>query len=73
MKKSKRIFKKVAKQNGTTEKEVKNQIDLAIKIAAESTEKSPEGELFWAELTKKGEAVTPDEVIAAILTKLIAK
>lgn len=62
--KAKRALKKLAKQKGISEKEVRREIEIAIKEAMKSPE--PQAQAFWKSIPHKGEQPTPEEVIVYI-------
>lgn len=59
----KNIIKEVAKANGTTEQEVKNEMRIAIKAAMQS--KEPSAQAFWKQISPDGKE-PPEKVIASI-------
>ncbi|TEB05603.1 hypothetical protein Psch_02644 [Pelotomaculum schinkii] len=62
--KAKRALKKLAKQKGISEKEVRREIEIAIEEAMKSPEL--QAQAFWKSIPHKGEQLTPEEVIAYI-------
>lgn len=62
--KAKRALKKLAKQKGISEKEVRREIEIAIAEAMKSPE--PQAQVFWESIPHKGEQPTPEEVITYI-------
>ena len=62
--KAKKALKKLAKQKGISEKEVRREIEIAIEEAMKSPE--PQEQAFWKSIPHKGEQPTPEEVIAYI-------
>lgn len=62
--KAKRAIKNLAKQKGISEKEVRQEIEIAIAEGMKSTE--PQARAFWETIPHKGEKPTPEEVIAYI-------
>ena len=62
--KAKKALKKLAKQKGISEREVRREIEIAITEAIKSPE--PQAQAFWRSIPRKGEQLTPEEVIAYI-------
>lgn len=62
--KAKRAIKNLAKQKGISEKEVRQEIEIAITEGMKSPE--PQARAFWETIPHKGEKPTPEEVIAYI-------
>lgn len=62
--KAKRALKKLAKQKGISEKEIRREIEITIEEAMKSPE--PQAQAFWKAIPHKGEQPTPEEVIAYI-------
>ena len=60
--KSKHALEKVAKRNGVSLETVKQEIDLAIDQALETSD--PKIKEFWDSIPKAGEKVTPEELVA---------
>jgi len=67
-----KIFNQIAKNNDTTEKEVKAEISKAINQAIENSKGNPEAEAFWKNISKNGEEPTTDEVVKAIVAKILS-
>lgn len=67
-----KIIKKVAKNNGISQKDVAEEIKVAINIAIENSKDSKESEEFWDSLLKNGKYPSPEKVINAIAKKIIA-
>lgn len=63
--KAKKALKKLAKQKGISERNVRYEIEIAIKEAMKSPE--PQAQAFWKSIPHKGEQPTPEEVIAYIV------
>ena len=61
---AKRALKKLAKQKGISEREVRREIEIAISEAIKSPK--PQAQAFWNSIPHKGEQPTPEEVIAYI-------
>lgn len=70
MKKIKKAIKKTAKNNDTTFRNVKTEIEAAITAAIQNPNKTPEAEFFWSDITKNKKRLIPEEIIAAIVEKL---
>ncbi len=62
--KAKRALKKLAKQRGISESEVRHEIESAIAEAMKSPE--PQAQAFWKSIPHAGEQPTPEEVITYI-------
>ena len=60
----KNIIKEVAKANGITEQEVKNEMRIAIKAAMQS--KEPAAQAFWKQIAPDGKEPPVEKVIASI-------
>lgn len=60
----KNIIKEVAKANGTTEQEVKNEMRIAIKAAMQSKEQAAQA--FWKQIAPDGKEPPVEKVIASI-------
>ncbi len=60
----KNIIKEVAKANGTTEQEVKNEMRIAIRAAMQS--KEPSAQAFWKQIAPDGKEPPVEKVIASI-------
>lgn len=60
----KNIIKEVAKANGITEQEVKNEMRIAIKAAMQS--KKPAAQAFWKQIAPDGKEPPVEKVIASI-------
>lgn len=60
----KNIIKEVAKANGITEQEVKNEMRIAIKAAMQS--KEPAAQSFWKQIAPDGKEPPVEKVIASI-------
>ena len=60
----KNIIKEVAKANGTTEQEVKNEMRIAIKAAMQSKELAAQA--FWKQIAPDGKEPPVEKVIASI-------
>lgn len=58
------IFKQIAKENGTTEKAVKEEMQFAIREAMKSAE--PEAIAFWKAVAPDGKEPPIEKVIAMI-------
>ena len=58
------IFRQIAKENGTTEKAVKEEMQFAIREAMKSAE--PEAIAFWKAVAPDGKAPPIEKVIAMI-------
>lgn len=59
----KNIIKEVAKANGITEQEVKNEMRIAIKTAMQS--KEPAAQAFWKQIAPDGKEPPVEKVIAS--------
>lgn len=64
----KRSFEKIAKSEGITTDEVRNEIALAISYALKSD--NPKVQNFWKNIPCEGDTPTVDEVINYIATQL---
>lgn len=62
------IFRQIAKENGTTEKAVKQEMELAIREAMKSTE--PEAVAFWNSVAPDGKEPEIEKVIEMIALKV---
>ena len=62
------IFRQIAKENGTTEKTVKQEMQYAIREAMKSTE--PEAMAFWNAVAPNGKEPAIEKVIAMIALKV---
>lgn len=60
----KNIIKEVAKANGITEQEVKNEMRIAIKAVMQS--KEPAAQAFWKQIAPDGKEPPVEKVIASI-------
>lgn len=60
----KNIIKKVAKKYGTTEQEVRKEMELAIRTAMQS--KDPVAQAIWKQIAPDGKEPPVEKVIAAI-------
>ena len=58
------IFRQIAKENGTTEKAVKEEMQFAIREAMKSAE--PEAITFWKAVAPDGKEPPVEKVIASI-------
>jgi len=63
-KKIKRSLKKLAERDGVSVEEVRRQIELAITSAQDNPD--PKIQAFWNSIPRKGDKLTPEEVIAHI-------
>ena len=61
------IFRQIAKENGTTEKAVKEEMQFAIREAMKSAE--PEAIAFWKAVAPDGKEPTTEKVIAMVALK----
>lgn len=60
----KNIIRKIAKENGVTELEVRNEMQIAIRAAMQSTE--PTAQAFWKQIAPDGKEPPIETVIGAI-------
>ena len=58
------IIRKIAKENGVTELEVRNEMQIAIRAAMQSTE--PTAQAFWKQIAPDGKEPPVEKVIASI-------
>lgn len=65
-----KIFKKIAKNNGVSSKQVEKDMLVAIKSAMENSEKNEYAKGFWSELSPSGKEPTAEDVILKILSEL---
>ena len=63
------IFRQIAKENGTTEKAVKEEMQFAIREAMKSAE--PEAIAFWKAVAPDGKEPPIEKVIAMIALNVI--
>jgi len=61
----KKAFQKIAKEQGVSVETVRHEIDFAITAAQENPD--PQIKAFWQSIPRKGEKVTPEDVIAHIV------
>lgn len=64
----KQILKQIAKENHVTPEEVRFEIQAAIQIGMNSSD--PDVRQRWAEIPKKGDVPTPEEVIVFLFTQV---
>ena len=60
----KNIIRKIAKENGVTELEVRNEMQIAIRAAMQSTE--PTAQAFWKQIAPDGKEPPIETFIGAI-------
>ncbi len=60
------VYEKIAKENGTTAKEVKKEIEAAIAMAWNNPDKTQEQAEMQRKLAPNGEIPSADELIRAI-------
>ena len=58
------IIRKIAKENGVTELEVRNEMQIAIRAAMQSTE--PTAQAFWKQIAPDGKEPPVEKVIASM-------
>ena len=61
------IFRQIAKENGTTEKAVKEEMKFAIREAMKSAE--PEAIAFWKAVAPDGKEPPTEKVVAMVALK----
>lgn len=63
-------LQQIAKQEGITEEEVRNEISYAISLALKNDD--PQVQEFWKQIPTDGDSPTVEEVINYIILKLTA-
>ena len=62
------IIREVAKKNGVSEKEVRNELKIAIRVAMQSTD--PIAQFFWKQIVPDGREPSVEKVIAALASTI---
>ncbi|MCL2568872.1 MAG: hypothetical protein FWE12_05485 [Oscillospiraceae bacterium] len=60
------VLQKIAEAHGVSVEEVRREIELAAKFAQENPD--PKIQAHWASIPRRGDALTPNELIAHLAT-----
>lgn len=71
MRKIEKIIKITAKNNNSTDSNVKKEISYAINCAIANSKGNYDAEAFWKKLTKNKAQPTPEDLITAIIEKVL--
>lgn len=65
------IFKKIARENNTTEKQVEEDILYALNIAIEKSKEDKNARAFWKKALKNKKEPDPKEIVKTIAESII--